>query len=129
MLISLTIDCASDEELKDLSREIKILIHLGAHPNVVSILGACTRGKGNSLYVILEFCANGSLQKFLRDNVDRYSPEVNETNGYFCGEDITHFELLTMMVQIAKGMQFLHSNKVSLMDLSCVLNVPNQIFS
>ena len=33
-------DIASDEDEKDIISEMKVLQHVGAHPNVVSLLGA-----------------------------------------------------------------------------------------
>jgi len=36
---------AGESEQKDLLSELKILIHIGSHENIVNLLGACTRGK------------------------------------------------------------------------------------
>jgi hypothetical protein len=36
------------EKLIDLQSELKILIHIGEHENIVNLLGACTKGKCNS---------------------------------------------------------------------------------
>lgn len=33
-------DVASDDDEKDIISELKVLQHVGAHPNVVSLLGA-----------------------------------------------------------------------------------------
>ena len=38
-------DGASIEEMRDLISELKILIHIGEHPNIVNLLGACTKGR------------------------------------------------------------------------------------
>ena len=37
---------ADEVEHKDLQSELKILIHIGSHKNIVNLLGACTKGKG-----------------------------------------------------------------------------------
>ena len=41
---------ATPEEMRDLVSELKILIHIGAHSNIVNLLGACT--KGNKTFCI-----------------------------------------------------------------------------
>ena len=41
-------ESAADAEYKDLLSELKILIHIGEHPNIVNLLGACTKGKESS---------------------------------------------------------------------------------
>ena len=35
---------ASSDEMRDLVSELKILIHIGEHSNIVNLLGACTKG-------------------------------------------------------------------------------------
>ncbi|EFX78105.1 hypothetical protein DAPPUDRAFT_53509 [Daphnia pulex] len=65
--------------LTSLASELKILIHLGFHLNVVSLLGACTKNliKGE-LMVIVEFCAYGNLQDFLMTNRSHFMNELDE---------------------------------------------------
>lgn len=65
--------------LTSLASELKILIHLGFHMNVVSLLGACTKNliKGE-LMVIVEFCAYGNLQDFLMTNRRHFVNELDE---------------------------------------------------
>ncbi|XP_036295771.1 vascular endothelial growth factor receptor kdr-like [Pipistrellus kuhlii] len=58
-------DCATSSEFKALMSELKILIHIGHHLNVVNLLGACTK-PGGPLMVIVEFCRYGNLANFLR---------------------------------------------------------------
>uniref|UniRef100_G1PYD1 receptor protein-tyrosine kinase n=1 Tax=Myotis lucifugus TaxID=59463 RepID=G1PYD1_MYOLU len=58
-------DCATSSEFKALMSELKILIHIGHHLNVVNLLGACTK-PGGPLMVIVEFCKYGNLANFLR---------------------------------------------------------------
>nr|CAH0109047.1 unnamed protein product [Daphnia galeata] len=52
--------------MESLVSELKILIHLGSHLNVVNLLGACTKKitKGE-LLIIVEYCRYGSLQTYL----------------------------------------------------------------
>ncbi|XP_074133007.1 vascular endothelial growth factor receptor kdr-like isoform X1 [Sminthopsis crassicaudata] len=58
-------ECATSNECKALMSELKILIHIGHHLNVVNLLGACTK-PGGPLMVIVEFCKYGNLSNFLR---------------------------------------------------------------
>uniref|UniRef100_A0A6I8N2D2 receptor protein-tyrosine kinase n=1 Tax=Ornithorhynchus anatinus TaxID=9258 RepID=A0A6I8N2D2_ORNAN len=58
-------ECATTNECKALMSELKILIHIGHHLNVVNLLGACTKS-GGPLMVIVEFCKYGNLSNYLR---------------------------------------------------------------
>ncbi|XP_051877732.1 LOW QUALITY PROTEIN: vascular endothelial growth factor receptor kdr-like [Pristis pectinata] len=57
---------ATANECKALMSELKILIHIGHHLNVVNILGACTK-PGGPLMVIVEYCKYGNLSNYLRN--------------------------------------------------------------
>ena len=99
--------------MKELATEIKILIHLGKHPHIVNILGACTRGQGERIYAILEYCKYGSLKFFLTKNRDRYNHEAGwDTLVHSLNEYIGLYDVLKMCIEISKGIEFLHSNKV-----------------
>ncbi|XP_057368624.1 vascular endothelial growth factor receptor 1-like [Daphnia carinata] len=65
--------------LEALVRELKILIHLGSHVNVVNLLGACTKEmhKGE-LLVIVEYCRFGNLQTYLSTHRDSFVNLVDE---------------------------------------------------
>lgn len=56
---------ATTNERKALMSELKILIHIGHHLNVVNLLGACTK-PGGPLMMIVEFCKYGNLSIYLR---------------------------------------------------------------
>nr|XP_023650731.1 vascular endothelial growth factor receptor kdr-like [Paramormyrops kingsleyae] len=56
---------ASANESRALMSELKILIHIGHHLNVVNLLGACTK-PGGPLMVIVEYCKYGNLSNHLR---------------------------------------------------------------
>ncbi|XP_056395092.1 vascular endothelial growth factor receptor kdr-like isoform X2 [Hyla sarda] len=58
-------ECATNNECKALMSELKILIHIGHHLNVVNLLGACTKA-GGPLMVIVEYCKHGNLSNYLR---------------------------------------------------------------
>ncbi|CAK6445127.1 unnamed protein product [Pipistrellus nathusii] len=64
---------ATASEHRALMSELKILIHIGNHLNVVNLLGACTKPNG-PLMVIVEFCKYGNLSNFLRAKREAFSP-------------------------------------------------------
>ncbi|XP_044515748.1 vascular endothelial growth factor receptor 3 [Gracilinanus agilis] len=64
---------ATASEHKALMSELKILIHIGNHLNVVNLLGACTKPNG-PLMVIVEFCKYGNLSNYLRTKREDFSP-------------------------------------------------------
>ncbi|KAJ8673414.1 hypothetical protein QAD02_004676, partial [Eretmocerus hayati] len=52
--------------LRALASELKILVHLGKHLNIVNLLGACTDNiDRRELLVIVEYCCFGNLRSFL----------------------------------------------------------------
>lgn len=91
---------ATASEHRALMSELKILIHIGNHLNVVNLLGACTKPNGRSgsrgarggargycggvtptpcpapgpLMVIVEFCKYGNLSNFLRAKREAFNP-------------------------------------------------------
>ena len=101
---------ATQAEYKDLASELKILIHLGEHRNIVNLLGACTRGK--RLMVIMEFAPHGSLLSFLRDRRNIYEAKwVKTMNDQ--DKEFTLVDLVMIGFQVARGLSFLASKKVS----------------
>ncbi|GAB6032659.1 hypothetical protein CHUAL_011537 [Chamberlinius hualienensis] len=68
---------ADSSQLKTLAQELKIMVHLGRHLNVVNLLGAVTKGiiKGE-LYVMVEYCCYGNLRHFLLNNRANFINEL-----------------------------------------------------
>uniref|UniRef100_A0AAY4DD07 receptor protein-tyrosine kinase n=1 Tax=Denticeps clupeoides TaxID=299321 RepID=A0AAY4DD07_9TELE len=64
---------ATANEYRALMSELKILIHIGHHLNVVNLLGACTK-PGGPLMVIVEYCKYGNLSSYLKSKRAEYSP-------------------------------------------------------
>ncbi|XP_054453574.1 vascular endothelial growth factor receptor kdr-like [Anoplopoma fimbria] len=62
---------ATSNERKALMSELKILIHIGHHLNVVNLLGACTK-PGGPLMMIVEYCKYGNLSNYLRGKRDDF---------------------------------------------------------
>jgi len=93
-----------------LASELKILIHLGQHKNIINLLGACTRGK--RLMVIMEFAPHGSLLSFLRSKRDIYEPDWTKTIND-PQKEFTLVDLVMAGYQVSRGMAFLATKKVS----------------
>ena len=45
LFFSFVTENATEAEYRDLLSELKILIHIGKHKNIVNLLGACTKGR------------------------------------------------------------------------------------
>ena len=99
--------CQND--LSDILSELKVLIHVGEHENVLRILGACTKVAHNEApLIILEYCPHGNLREFLRTRRDVYEPIWKDVDNVGLSiSDVAKFAL-----HVAKGMEFLVSRKV-----------------
>uniref|UniRef100_A0A8D3CVA6 receptor protein-tyrosine kinase n=1 Tax=Scophthalmus maximus TaxID=52904 RepID=A0A8D3CVA6_SCOMX len=69
----LKLEGATTSEYHALMSELKILIHIGHHLNVVNLLGACTK-PGGPMMVIVEYCKHGNLSSYLKSKRGEYSP-------------------------------------------------------
>uniref|UniRef100_A0A8C2H743 receptor protein-tyrosine kinase n=1 Tax=Cyprinus carpio TaxID=7962 RepID=A0A8C2H743_CYPCA len=132
---------ATTSEYRALMSELKILIHIGHHLNVVNLLGACTK-PGGPLMVIVEYCKHGNLSSYLKSKRGEYSPYKGGAAGrgfarggsgsgnqhsaghlhwYRHVSDWDHLmmeDLISYSFQVAKGMEFLASRKCIHRDLA-----------
>uniref|UniRef100_A0A4W4GYQ2 receptor protein-tyrosine kinase n=1 Tax=Electrophorus electricus TaxID=8005 RepID=A0A4W4GYQ2_ELEEL len=132
---------ATSSEYRALMSELKILIHIGHHLNVVNLLGACTK-PGGPLMVIVEYCKHGNLSSYLKLKRGEYSPyklsgspnlrrrsevattPIAELVMNLCCVESSDWDHLTMedlirySFQVAKGMEFLSSRKCIHRDLA-----------
>lgn len=70
---------ADNEVMKALVMELKIMVHLGKHLNVVNLLGAVTQNiVKRELMVIVEHCKFGNVQNFLIKNRHCFNSELGE---------------------------------------------------
>lgn len=87
---------ATASEYRALMSELKILIHIGHHLNVVNLLGACTK-PGGPLMVIVEYCKHGNLSSYLKSKRGEYSPykrkRVDSQRWAHAEEDVTEGDL------------------------------------
>ncbi|XP_073254161.1 fibroblast growth factor receptor 1-like [Porites lutea] len=106
---------ATIEEYRDLASELKILMHVGVHTNIVNLLGACIKRDG--ILVILEYAPHGSLLKFLRGKRDVYEATWSTTTSDpEIRLDISN--LVRYAFQISRGMEYLASKKCIHRDLA-----------
>ncbi|XP_045479930.1 vascular endothelial growth factor receptor kdr-like isoform X2 [Harmonia axyridis] len=73
---------ASHIYIKSLASELKIMVHLGNHLNVVNLLGACTKNvaKGQ-LFVIVEYCKFGNTHNYLYRHRNEFIDQIDRTTG------------------------------------------------
>uniref|UniRef100_A0AAQ5XVF3 Vascular endothelial growth factor receptor 3 n=1 Tax=Amphiprion ocellaris TaxID=80972 RepID=A0AAQ5XVF3_AMPOC len=125
-------DGATASEHKALMSELKILIHIGNHLNVVNLLGACTKPNG-PLMVVVEYCKYGNLSNFLRAKREFFLPYRSSSAAFSIVrpaqqppeslEDLwktplTIEDLICYSFQVARGMEFLASRKCIHRDLA-----------
>ncbi|XP_046814947.1 vascular endothelial growth factor receptor 1 isoform X1 [Vespa crabro] len=70
--------------VRALASELKIMVHLGKHLNVVNLLGACTKNiSKRELLVIVEYCRFGNLHNYLlRHRID-FINQIDPATGKF----------------------------------------------
>ncbi|GFT25730.1 vascular endothelial growth factor receptor 3 [Nephila pilipes] len=75
-------EAADAEQRKALIAELKILIHIGRHVNIVNLLGAVTKNMSKGeLYVIVEYCCFGNLRHFLLKHKGSYIDQLDHRTG------------------------------------------------
>nr|XP_029719637.1 vascular endothelial growth factor receptor 1-like isoform X2 [Aedes albopictus] len=71
-----------NEVMRALISELKIMVHLGQHLNVVNLLGAVTKNIAKrELMVIVEYCRFGNVQNFLLKHRPYFIDQVNSETG------------------------------------------------
>ncbi|SPP79791.1 blast:Platelet-derived growth factor receptor alpha [Drosophila guanche] len=72
---------ADNEVVRALVSELKIMVHLGQHLNVVNLLGAVTKNIAKrELMVIVEYCRFGNVQNFLLRNRKCFINQISLVN-------------------------------------------------
>ncbi|XP_023668243.1 fibroblast growth factor receptor 3 isoform X2 [Paramormyrops kingsleyae] len=108
-------DDATDKDLSDLVSEMEMMKMIGKHKNIINLLGACTQD--GPLYVLVEFAAKGNLREYLRarrpPGMD-YSFDTCKTPH----EQLTFKDLVSCAYQVARGMEYLASQKCIHRDLA-----------
>lgn len=103
--------------LRGLISEAETLRHLRVHQNCVKYYGICTADlRQGELTLVLEYCSNGSLQKFLTtalNSTDNDNTYTNLSTNMNASTDEVHALLLKWCSEIANGLEYLASEGVS----------------
>lgn len=81
IFINFSADTSPIKEIDSILNEVKIMIHIGNHINILSFIGNISTDlytRTNSLYIFTEYCALGSLETLLRKcrQSDSYTDEL-----------------------------------------------------
>ncbi len=58
----------TDSDVVDLVKEMEIMKAVGTHPNVINLLGVCTRPAGKPLYLVVEYAKLRNLKDYLQSH-------------------------------------------------------------
>lgn len=79
---------ADFNQRKALIAELKILIHLGRHLNIVNLLGAVTKNLARGeLLVIVEYCEHGNLRSYLMQQRNNFVNQIDPLSGELRAEE------------------------------------------
>uniref|UniRef100_A0A914V4B8 Protein kinase domain-containing protein n=1 Tax=Plectus sambesii TaxID=2011161 RepID=A0A914V4B8_9BILA len=93
---------------QDFLNEIGFMKNLGYHGHIVSMLGCITDPKEPCL--VVEYCANGDLLKFLHKNKPNFMESASEECPLGVDGCIRMKDLLSFAWQISDGMEYLSSH-------------------
>ncbi|XP_029609282.1 fibroblast growth factor receptor 2 isoform X5 [Salmo trutta] len=108
-------DDATEKDLSDLVSEMEMMKMIGKHKNIINLLGACTQD--GPLYVIVEYASKGNLREYLRARRPpgmEYSYDINRCSD----EQLAFKDLVSCTYQVARGMEYLASQKCIHRDLA-----------
>ncbi|XP_066279620.1 fibroblast growth factor receptor 4-like [Branchiostoma lanceolatum] len=106
---------ASSEVQDDMLKELKMMMRLlDSHPNVVTLLGYCT--KSDPVMLVVEYVPNGDLLSFLRK--DRTTRNVTYKNLHTESRTLQNTDLISFAWQVSKGMCYLASMQCIHRDLA-----------
>ncbi|CAL8367345.1 unnamed protein product [Gadus morhua 'NCC'] len=108
-------DDATEKDLSDLVSEMEMMKMIGKHKNIINLLGACTQE--GPLYVIVEYASKGNLREYLRARRPpgmEYSYDITRVSD----EQLTFKDLVSCTYQVARGMEYLASQKCIHRDLA-----------
>jgi len=64
-LLNKITDHPAIEDIKEFRREIEVMKSVGEHPNIVGIIGHCTKNV-NEMMLLTVYCSKGNLLNYLR---------------------------------------------------------------
>ncbi|ETN97580.1 Protein kinase domain containing protein, partial [Reticulomyxa filosa] len=90
----------TDQIMKDFHRELRVLKQL-RHPNIALLLGSHIDMEAKELFLLLEWLPGGCLFNVLADKEF----------------EISYLDVLTMALDVARGMEYLHAQNIVHRDL------------
>ena len=93
------------EEREGALNEIRILASL-SHPNIIGYKEAFFDENSKTLNIVMEYADDGDIDKKIKDNLKKSNMFSEET-------------LWSWIIQILKGLKYLHDNKIMHRDLKC----------
>ncbi|KAJ7382832.1 hypothetical protein OS493_032467 [Desmophyllum pertusum] len=102
---------ATEIERRNLINELQINVTVGEHPNVISLIGACTRS--GTILVVVRLAVNGCLLQHLKETRENPYLNVAQKQVHF-----THMDKARIGRDIANGMLHLASKKCVHRDLA-----------
>ncbi|XP_072041410.1 tyrosine kinase receptor Cad96Ca-like [Amphiura filiformis] len=84
------------------------------HPNVLELLGSCVAK--DSIYMILEYMARGTLRQVLKSSRQLY--DYAHTRERDIQSSLSQTQLMLFAQQVANGMEYITSNKCVHRDLA-----------
>jgi serine/threonine protein kinase len=101
----------TDTEMMDLVSEMEMMKMIGKHINIINLLGCCTQD--GPLYVVVEYAPHGNLRDFLRQHrpSSGYEPAIGTDLKE--KKTLTQKDLVSFAYQVARGMEYLASRRVS----------------
>ncbi|ODM92358.1 Vascular endothelial growth factor receptor 2 [Orchesella cincta] len=135
------------QHLRAMLQEVKTMMYVGQHPQIVTLIGCCTLNiREGYLFIVMEHCEKGSLETYLKANQGNFinharkgklepvAPQCvlqpGNTASYIeivSNSSLVTFnksgtfdinQLITWSIEIAEGMEYLTSKKVIHGDLS-----------
>ncbi|XP_072041361.1 tyrosine kinase receptor Cad96Ca-like [Amphiura filiformis] len=106
--VKTTKDGAPTSDKEDLLRELNLMKKFKPHPNVVQFIGSCV--ERDSLYIILEYMARGTLRQVLMNSRQLYDYE--KTREQDMQSSLSQTQLMIFAKQVANGMDFITSKCV-----------------
>ncbi|XP_066299173.1 fibroblast growth factor receptor 1-like [Branchiostoma lanceolatum] len=109
-------DSASDSDKKDLLGELEILVTVGRHDNIISLVGACTTD--GPLMIVVEYSPNGCLKEWLKTNSVENNAESEYQNQSAYASQLSMEQLIQFGVDVASGMSHLAAMQCIHRDLA-----------
>lgn len=102
----------TDSDMASLVQEMEVMKMIGKHINIINLLGCCSQD--GPLYVIVEYAPHGNLKEFLKKHRPTSEYEVGmTTTDEVERKHVSQKDLISFAFQIARGMEYLASRRVS----------------